>query len=520
MRPNRTARCTSLVMAIALALAFAQPSPAEYVVTDLLPLDAILSDAKAVNASGQVVGYAWGQYSDGSIYSCGFLWENGQSTNLFAQYPEIQGGSALDINDQGQVLGYCYTAAGVSAYIWQGGQLSLLDPLQGDNETDPVSINNAGQAIGYSVKPQEGDPYAYDYRPCLWQNGAATDLSAGGMEYVQAINEAGQVIGVTNAYAACLWQNGALTQLDPGGALSASQPTAINASGQVAGYGCVPGSSSMHAFVWLPQAACGLPAGLNDIGAQFDALLNPANDPGLAVSSRAWCISDAGQVFGEVAVSSYDAASGVETRSVQLWVWENGSITDMIPIPAYSMNKIAGTGSGLVAGSYMTAEWESCGFSWSRQSGLETVPCLEDGEYACLNDINEAGQVVGTCEAPVSVSGYTYTMSHAYMASKVATSVLPVSEATLVRHGRTCQVRVRITNPGTTAVNNVTISAISLGGGVPLTSLPLLFGTINPGASKQCTIQFKNIPAGEATLEIEGSCSLGNISSTQQVTAP
>ncbi|MEN6624592.1 MAG: hypothetical protein ABFD69_00030 [Candidatus Sumerlaeia bacterium] len=516
MRPNRTARFTSLVTAIALALAFAQPSPAQYTVTDLLPLNALVSEANAINASGQVVGYAMGENADGTYFSCGFLWENGQSTNLFAQYPEILAGSALGINDQGQVIGYCYTDR-LTAFVWQDGRLSLLGPLPGDLESQPVAINNAGQVIGYSLRPDEQDPYSSVYHACLWQDGSVADLSAGGMEYIQAINDSGQVVGQTAASAACLWQNGATTMLDPSGVMLASIPSAINASGQVVGFGCTA-SYRQHAFVWLPQPAYGLAAGMNDIGSGIDTILNPSDDPGVTVSSVARCISDAGQVFGEASVVALDQ-SGNEARSIRLWVWENGSI-DMIPIPAYSVESIVGSGSGVVVGSYMTAAWESCAFSWSRETGLETVPCLDGGVYACLNDVNEAGQIVGACDAPVSIAGYTYNMSQAFMAAKVVTSVLPVSEATIVRHGRTCQVRVRINNPGTAAVGDVTVSSVSLGGAAPLTSLPILLGTINPGASKQCTLQFKNVPAGSLTLEIEGACSLGNISTTQQVTAP
>lgn len=518
MRPNRTARCLSLVTAIALALAFAQPAPAQYTVTDLLPFNAMLSEARAINSSGQVVGYAYGQDADGIFYSCGFLWENGQSTNLFAQYPEIQAGSALDINDQGQVTGYCYTDR-ESAFIWQDGVLTLLAPLPGDSESEPIAINNAGQVIGYSMKPQEQDPYSFDYRACLWQNGMITDISACGMEYVRMIDDSGRVIGQTADASACMWQDGAMTLLDPNGVLTASVPTDINAVGQVAGCGYTA-DSRVHAFIWLPEAAYGLVAGINDIGGSFDAALNPSSDPALTVTSIAYCISDSGQVFGEAAVSSYDAY-GNENRSMQLWVWENGTV-NMIPVPGFSINTIVGTGSGVVAGSYMTTGWESASFCWSRETGLETVPCLTDGSYACLNDINEAGQIVGTCDAPVSISGYTYNMSHAFMVSKPQTvaSVLPVSEATLVRHGRTCQVRVKIMNPGTTPVSDVTIIAVTLGDATPLASLPVLFGTINPGASKQCTLQFKNIPSGSLTLELEGACSLGKISTAQQVTAP
>ena len=41
----------------------------------------------------------------------------------------------------------------------------------------------------------------------------------------------------------------------------------INNKGEVAGYWYDPGNH-VHAFLWLPQAAYGLPAGMNDLGAR------------------------------------------------------------------------------------------------------------------------------------------------------------------------------------------------------------------------------------------------------------
>jgi hypothetical protein len=60
----------------------------------------------------------------------------------------------------------------------------------------------------------------------------------------------------------------------------------------------------------------------------------------------------------------------------------------------------------------------------------------------------------------------------------------------------------------------------SMGGVVTATALPLRIGTIRPGSSRVITLLFRNVPAGPATLKIDGTCSLGYFGMVQEVIVP
>jgi len=60
-----------------------------------------------------------------------------------------------------------------------------------------------------------------------------------------------------------------------------TEPRGINNSGQVIGRSLVPFGDG-HAFLWLPEPAYGLPAGMNDLGLQW---ANALNDLGQVVGS-------------------------------------------------------------------------------------------------------------------------------------------------------------------------------------------------------------------------------------------
>ena len=99
-------------------------------------------------------------------------------------------------------------------------------------------------------------------------------------------------------------------------------------------------------------------------------------------------------------------------------------------------------------------------------------------------------------------------------------SALLVSKASAVRNGRIVTVIVLLTNKTSSAITGVSVTAASLAGINTNSRLPLLYGTIKPGASKQCKLQFKNVPAGQQTFTLDGTSSIGAIFSTQDVNMP
>ncbi|MFB3784857.1 MAG: hypothetical protein ACE15F_00665 [bacterium] len=91
------------------------------------------------------------------------------------------------------------------------------------------------------------------------------------------------------------------------------------------------------------------------------------------------------------------------------------------------------------------------------------------------------------------------------------TSVMP-------RNTKVWTVTVLITNPGATTAYYVTVDTARLDSKDTNSPLPLVYGAIKPGASKQCTLQFKKVPSGPQTLDIQGTCSLGGFFTSQTVT--
>ena len=123
-------------------------------------------------------------------------------------------------------------------------QMIDLGTLGGD-ESAAADINNNNQIVGSSENASE------DWHAVLWENGTMTDLTPGYPSQALAINQAGQIVGYSEATGdqhATLWDHG--TQLDLGtlGGYS-SIAHDINDHGQVVGISVTEGGER-HAFLW------------------------------------------------------------------------------------------------------------------------------------------------------------------------------------------------------------------------------------------------------------------------------
>ncbi|MEK6249238.1 MAG: hypothetical protein N2C12_13735, partial [Planctomycetales bacterium] len=160
--------------------------------------------------------------------SQGLLWEGGVITNL-GTLPGEQESSPYDINDAGQIVG------GFGAWMWDNGTMTDLGTLPGDVLSHASGINNSGQVVGYSFGVVVRD------RAFIWQAGVMTDLGTlGYASSAYAINNSGQVVGMSRATydepdLPILWENGVMTTLDviQGKAVAVD----INDSGQAVGSG-------------------------------------------------------------------------------------------------------------------------------------------------------------------------------------------------------------------------------------------------------------------------------------------
>jgi probable HAF family extracellular repeat protein len=268
------------------------------------------SQALGINTSGQVVGTAGPPPQGGP--AVGFLWTSAggiQTLSPLTNAPytigaaintmgQIAGTSALPgpfthavfwsssaalpldingaglssqgygINDSGQVVGYSENwGQPGKAFLWtSAGGLQDLGTLPWGNYSAALGINDLGQVVG-NAGIQGGILHAF-----LW-------TSAGGMQDLQtlggdsstadAVNSSQQVVGwantATGAMDAFRWQNGNIVDLntlisDPSWTLV--EATAINDSGQIAGYGTHNGQTRAFILTPIATALCSPPQSL------------------------------------------------------------------------------------------------------------------------------------------------------------------------------------------------------------------------------------------------------------------
>jgi probable HAF family extracellular repeat protein len=301
-----------------------------YRAIDLGTLGGNYSEANAINARGQIVGYSL--TGDGDWHA--FLWENGVLTDL-----GTLGGrnsSAWDINDAGQIVGFSELDGRLRAVLWEAGRMEDLGTLGGGSEAH--AINSAGQIVGSSSVFGTGS-HAF-----LWEHGVMVDLGTvpGGLaSEANAINPAGQVAGAVyadGAFHAALWDHDVLADLGTlGGQHSFGR--GINSKGQVVGYSDMA-DGRPHAFLWQRGTMSDLGTLGGDVSMAFE--INPS-----------------GQVVGQ----STRAAGGGAA-----FLWDKGGMIGLGTLPG----GLGGVGFGInpagqVVGSSVTAEGAVHATLWKRE---------------------------------------------------------------------------------------------------------------------------------------------------------
>jgi probable HAF family extracellular repeat protein len=306
-------------------------STGTYRAVDLGTLGGNYSEANAINARGQIVGYSL--TGDGVWHA--FLWQNGVMTDLGTLGGRSS--SASGINDAGQIVGSSELSNGWGgAVLWQDGKPEYLGTLGGASEAR--AINSTGQIVGSSSVFGTGS-HAF-----LWENGAMVDLGTvpGGVASgANAINSAGQVAGsvyTDDARHAALWAHDVLTDLGTLGGQN-SFGWGINPRGQVVGYSHTA-DGQPHAFLWQD----GTMSDLGTLGGPY---------------SLATDINPSGQVVG------WSAHAGSGSRA---FLWEKGAMIDLGTLTgglggaAFGINA-----AGEVVGSSVTAEGAVHATLWKRE---------------------------------------------------------------------------------------------------------------------------------------------------------
>ena len=314
-----------------------------YRVIDLSPMQW----AAAINASGQVAGTC-------ETGSC--LWHDGTVTYLGDMVVTVSFHFTDVLNDAGQVIGTCPTSQTnvYHACLWERGALIDMDAASVAGNSYPNAINPAGQVVGLG-----SNGHAF-----LWSHGVMTDLGTlGGLESeARAINPGGQVVGWSTTTAgarhAVLWQNGTPTDLDLLDQYEETDAYQINPAGTIAGTARLNGED--HVFLWDHGT-------LTDLGeGRYGDLDRPVE------------INPRGQVVGFL-----DYTRGG-------WIWERGVRTLLEGLEPGAI-----TPAGRVVGIDYAANRFAQAFVWERGVKID-LPVLGNaaGESWALA-INPAGQVIG-----------------------------------------------------------------------------------------------------------------------------
>jgi probable HAF family extracellular repeat protein len=285
-----------LALLATLALAPAAGAQVIYNVQEIpgLPIPgARLSQVSAINNRGQVVGTT--DTSDATVNSRAFRWSPTTGAQNLGTLPGAGASIASGINDAGQVAGAALlSGVGFRAFRYTDG-VGMVDlgVLPGQTSSLATAINNAGQVTGLSnTPPSPGVPIRYTDGVGMQSLGlppgasgassgtainsrgqGATTASVSGVSRAfrytdgtgwqdlgtasganaNAINDAGQVAGVTSGHAYLYTDGTGLRDLGvlPGGTFS--EANGLNNLGQVVGYGNVTGGA-LHALLYSDGA--------------------------------------------------------------------------------------------------------------------------------------------------------------------------------------------------------------------------------------------------------------------------
>jgi len=219
---------------------------------ELGTLGGAVSQAKAVNRAGQVVGTS----RDALGRTRAFLWQENVGIVDLKPLTGVNT-SANDINENGEITGGGDTGFGdFHAYLLSEGTSFDLGTL-GGNESEALAVNRRGQVAGHSRIAGAVVKHAF----LIADPGSMVDLGSlgggGAMSIAHDVNDAGAVVGLaetrTGQPHAFLWT--AADGLRDLGALGAAPSIAlgINNRREVVG-------GSGHAFLWTEQA------GMVDLG--------------------------------------------------------------------------------------------------------------------------------------------------------------------------------------------------------------------------------------------------------------
>ena len=359
MRRSLIASVIALAGGVMASLAVGAPGAApagRFVITDLGTLGGSVSNAVAINARGEVIGWSF-TATEGSH---GFLWRSGQMVDLGP-------GEAVAMNDKGRVVVVRSFAGRSWSRVWAGGRSRALPPLSGWRDSEAIAINDRGQIVGSSGKKPYGSDDVGVHHAVMWQDGRITDLGTlgGTSSEATAINERGEIAGwsetKTGRTHAFLWRHGKMTDL---GVNVSGWTVALNDRGLVVA-DRVTRSLSRRAFLWRDGR-------IRDLGT-----LGGAQSEVAAINNR-------GQTIGR---------SQVRRNLYHAFLWQNGTMSDLRTRWATAINDRT-----QIVGATGTKSGKTHAYLWQDDRLIDLGALGGAANHSEATGINDHGQIIGNSE--------------------------------------------------------------------------------------------------------------------------
>jgi probable HAF family extracellular repeat protein len=294
-------------------------------IQDLGTFGGSVSRADAINASGQVVGFAY--TSNSPPGQTAFLYANG-SMQILPPLANLTS-EATGINASGQICGW-YEGSGDVAFLYSGGVLQNLGNL-GQSYAIAYGINNSGQVVGQSCNASGS------YDAFIYTGGSMQDLGFIGTG--NSINNNGVIVGQNGSGHAFVYANGTMTDLNsllfnPSSGWTLTLANGINDAGQIVGMGISP-SGYNHAFLLNPLPPGSIPAAstVKTNLLTYPSLPTPQKT-GLVFITHGWIalgdptlVSEAKNFVQSTSnlVTQYLADNGIENWDVEGYEWIDGA---------------------------------------------------------------------------------------------------------------------------------------------------------------------------------------------------
>jgi len=219
--------------------------------------------AHGINSLGQIAGA--GKEGAPNYYLHAVLWQNKdsppQDLGFLGKGAYVDYSEALGVNDLSHVVGNGALGTATRGFLWRAGRMIDLGALSGQVVSEAYAINNNGLIVGKS-----------NLYPVTWKYDVANSSSTPLIQQLPipsgffaaqptAVNDSGDVAGYAGSpnidAHATLWRNGQAIDLGvwPGGSYSVAN--GINNLGQIVGTGTIAADNLDHALIWTVVAAGG-----------------------------------------------------------------------------------------------------------------------------------------------------------------------------------------------------------------------------------------------------------------------